>query len=93
MEDLLLNSEQELTIIDGDFAVGESTLQHQELLIMTAKGEWKESPLIGVGALGFLKDDDESGLLAEIKTQFEKDGMQVKGVRMIDGKLITDANY
>ncbi len=93
MEDLLLNTEQELLITDGDFITGESTLQHQDLLILTAKGEWKENPLIAVGAAGFLKDDDAAGLLAEVKQQFEKDGMKVKSVAFGNENLITDAHY
>lgn len=93
MRDLLLKTDQELDIQNGDFVVGDSTLQHQNLLLMTNKGEWKESPVVGVGILGFLKDEDESGLLTEIKRQFEKDGMVVKSVATIDSKINIDANY
>lgn len=93
MEDLLLDNNQELDIQNGDFVIGESTLQHQDLLLMTNKGEWKENPTIAVGVLGFLKDEDESGLLAEIKTQFEKDGMRVNTLAAEEGKLNIDAHY
>ena len=93
MNDLLLDSNQELDVQNGDFVTGESTLQNQDLLIMTNPGEWKEDPTIAVGIAGFLKDYDLSGLLGKIKEQFQKDGMQVKSVSIIDGKIVTNANY
>lgn len=93
MKDLLLDAGKELAFSDGDFATGESTLQHQELLIFTNKGEWKEAPTVAVGAIGFLKDEDEAGLLAEVKAQFEIDGMEVKSVTLQNSNLNTDARY
>jgi hypothetical protein len=93
MRDIILNSDKELDVKDGDFVVGESTLQHQDLLLVTNKGEWKENPLVAVGILGFLKEEDESGLMGEIKVQFEKDGMEVKEISIDDAKLNVDASY
>ncbi|RYZ21645.1 MAG: oxidase [Chitinophagaceae bacterium] len=93
MQDILLNSNKELDMLNGDFVIGESTGQHQDLLVMTNKGEWKESPLIPVGAIGYLKDDNAAGLLAEIKTQFEKDGMTVRSIAMNGDNINTDAHY
>lgn len=93
MQDILLNTTRDLDVKDGDLVIGESTIQHQDLLIMTNKGEWKENPTIAVGAFEFLKDEDESGLLAEVKVQFERDGMRVKSVTMTNGNLSTDAKY
>jgi len=93
MRDLLLDNNQELDIQNGDFVVDESSLQHQDLLLMTSKGEWKENPLIAVGVLEFLKDEDASGMLSEIKIQFEKDGMDVKSVAIVDEKLLINAQY
>ena len=93
MNDVLLDSNQEIDIKDGDFVTGESTLQHQDLLIMTNKGEWKENPTIAVGALGYLKDDDESGFMAEVKLQLEKDGMEVKSIAIENENLLVNANY
>jgi hypothetical protein len=93
MEDILLNTTHDLDIANGDLPIGESTLQNQDLLLMTNKGEWKENPTIAVGAAGFLKDEEEAGLMAEIKTQFEKDGMKVKQIEITEEKLNIDANY
>jgi hypothetical protein len=93
MEDILLDDGQELDIVNGDFVTGESTLQQQDLLLLTNKGEWKENPTIAVGAIGYLKDEDEGGLMAEIKLQFEKDGMEIDQIIIEEGKLNIDAHY
>lgn len=90
MIDLLLDS-------TGDIAIplqrGESSLQHQTLLLQTAKGDWKEQPTVGVGTIGFLKDENESGLLNEIRIEFEKDGMQVRALQFDNNNISVDANY
>jgi hypothetical protein len=92
-KDILLDTDFDLQIADGDFVIGESTAQHQQLLLLTQKGEWKESPTVAVSAESFLKDEDETALLAEIKAQFELDGMTVNLLQYADGKLNIDAPY
>ncbi len=93
MNDFLLDIDNDLQIANGDLVTGESTLQHQNLLLISSKGAWKENPTVGVGAAGFLKDEDVNGLLAEIKQEFEKDGMKVNSIEYKDDKITTDAHY
>jgi len=64
-------------IVNGDFKVGESTRQHQELLILIEKGELREFPLFGVGIRTQTLDENPAAVRAEIKRQFEMDGMKV----------------
>lgn len=92
MKDFLLEN-NDLKIENGDLVTGNSDLQHQDLLLGTFKGEWKEKPTMGVGAAGYLKDEDFQGLMAEIKQEFERDGMQVKGIEITDDKINIDAVY
>lgn len=93
MKDILLNTDLDLQFSNGDLVIGESTKQHQELLMLSKKGDWKENPTIGIGAPGFLKDEDYDGLLAEIKKEFERDGMVVRSVSYDNEKLNVDAYY
>ena len=92
-KDILLDQNFDLQISNGDFVIGEATEQHQQLLIATFNGEWKENPTVGVGAEGFLKDDDAGGFLAEVKSQFEKDGMTFNEQSFNNGILKVDAAY
>jgi len=91
--DILLNDEFDIRYENGEMVRGESTQQHQLLITICAKGEWKENPTSCVGAFNYLKDDDEKGLLAEVKKEFERDGMEIKSIGMKDGNLTVDAVY
>lgn len=93
MKDILLDEIGDLQITNGDLVIGTSDLQHQQLLLQTFKGEWKENPTIAVGAAGFLKDDNVQALAAEIKQEFERDGMQVKAIEVTTEKINIDAAY
>ncbi len=92
MDDIILNN-GDLVIEDGDFKVGDATKQNQQLLLLSQKGEWKQSPLTGVGIADWLKGEKQGGLKAEIKQQFKADGMTVKKIELVNGSVNIDANY
>jgi hypothetical protein len=94
VKDLLINSDdQDLMIEDDDLSIGTSDKQHQLHLIMAEKGSIKQFPDAGVGAAMFLESEDQAGLLREISVQFTADGMDVKSVGVIDGKIAVNAPY
>ena len=91
--DILLSDAGELLMVDGDFVTGDATKQNQKLLLVSQKGEWKESPLTGVGINNWLKDENQGGLKAEIKQQFKADGMKINSL-IVNGETIKiDATY
>jgi len=92
-QDLLLNEDYNLRIENGDFVVGESTRQHQDLLLLADKGEFKQFPTIGIGILRYLEDYSGDNLAREIRTEFNKDGMNVKEIRFNGSKIDITANY
>lgn len=93
MEDLLLDVDKDLTFANNDLVMGESTEQHQYLLLVSMPGDFKETPSACIGAARWLKDEDTRELLSAIKSGFEKDGMAVRAVTMTDNKITTDASY
>jgi hypothetical protein len=94
MEDILLNSAFDLQYnANGEIIRGESSLQHQLLLLTCVKGDFKENPTVCVGAEGFLKENDPGSLLMEIKKEFERDGMKVNTVQLLGNDLKIDAVY
>ncbi len=78
--DIALDSTGDLLIVDGDFAIAESTEQHMEDLIIANKGEYKASPLVGVAISDFLNDEiiysDE--LKRAVMDEFETDGLTIE---------------
>lgn len=92
MKDVILQ-DGDLTFRNHDFAIGESTLQHQRLLLVTYPGEWKTNPLVGVGLTDWLNDERSGNLITEVRRQFKSDGMEVAYITYEQGKLQIDAAY
>lgn len=93
MQDILLDENFEVKLKDGDIAIGISDTQQKELLLICNKGSFKENPAVCVGAWGYLEAEDPAALIAEVKTQFKGDGMEVRSVEVTNGKLLTEAYY
>jgi hypothetical protein len=93
MTDILLDGSFDLAFADGDLSVGESTLQHQQLLLLSAKGEWREFPTRGVNLRSWLLNEQAGNLNGEIKREFTADGMTVKSVNARGGKINVVAAY
>jgi len=94
MTDFLLDDKNDLTIENGDFVIGDATLQHQNHILLAQKGEFKNAPEIGVGVLTELNNENPRALLSQIRRNFEYDGMKVKSLKVSEnGNLLVDAKY
>lgn len=80
--DYLLDENDDLLIADGDFVKGESTKQHQSLLVRLKKGELRQFPKTGVGIEDFLQDENPGDAHVEIQRQLEADGMVVRDIQL-----------
>lgn len=83
-KDFLLDQTLDLSFANGDFLIGESTSQHQELLIYADKSEFKEVVMRGVGVKRFLEESKPDGLAREIRQEFISDGMQVDEIKITE---------
>ena len=92
--DILLDQDGHIRIENGDFVIGDSTQQHQKHLLMAMPGDYKQSPLVGVGVAEQLDDENPDDLLRAIRTTFVQDGMTVKNLSIAsNGNIEVDANY
>ncbi len=90
--DLIIGNEEGLD--KGDFQLAESTKQHQALLLLANKGEFRQSPLVGVGVNLYLEDDRLGAMKSELQQQLFLDGMTVDQLRIFnDGQVFIDASY
>ncbi|MBS7334263.1 MAG: hypothetical protein KIG88_11770 [Weeksellaceae bacterium] len=74
MKDIIRDQEQDVKIERGDFVIDESDQQHIEDIFIAQKGEFKEFPLVGFGAINYIKTqttDDE--FKRDLKIQLEYD--------------------
>lgn len=93
MGDLMINaSSYDLIIVAGDFKIGDATVQHQQLLLMAGKGDFKLTPLVGVEVVTHLHDHKNT-LARDARIEFINDGMQVSAIDVVNGKIIINAKY
>jgi hypothetical protein len=93
-KDVLLGNDLDLVFRNGDLVVGESTEQHQQLLLLNDKGHIKHAPIAGVGIGGYLNDDNLGELHGEIQQQFERDGLRITKLKIFEnGRLEINAGY
>ncbi|NDC43384.1 MAG: oxidase [Chitinophagia bacterium] len=89
--DIILEDSDDLrTTAGGDFEVGESTVQHQYLLLGTSQGQWKRNPYTGVGVMQFIDDEGPLALKRKIMQQFQRDGMTVTDLQHDEAALRND---
>ena len=94
MTDILLDKNGELAIVNGDRVLGFSDYAHQEHILMSAKGEFKEFPELGVGLNRMLSDDDYMPFLIDAKKNLEYDGMKINNIKFEEnGNLNIDGYY
>jgi hypothetical protein len=83
--DLQVNADGDLVIdpISGDFAVVESTLQHQEHLQLAVPGEYNQWPTTGIAVRDFILGDISEGEYRQrVNKNFEEDGMDVNKIKV-----------
>lgn len=94
MSDIILNSDFDIELKDGDFVLDKSTEQHLSLLLLSEKGEWREFPWLGVGIRNMLLDDAQPLLLKkEIRKQVQLDGAILTKLRLKQGEVELEADY
>jgi hypothetical protein len=94
MNDYLIDPvTSDLQIADGDFVIGDATLQNQKMLLFAAPGNYKQYPTVGVDIMDFLKDDNQADMLRTITQQFTMDGMNVQSLSYQNGMFYIIAPY
>ena len=75
-KDIILNEQNDLKIVNGDFVIGDSDQQNVKAIVGMHKGEFKEHPLVGFGADTYLKQTalNSARFLRDLKVQLANDG-------------------
>lgn len=94
MSDILIGSDMNPVLKDGDFKVGDAEGQHVNLILISSKGQWRMSPLIGADLATFSSAPDTQikDLYKRIRLQLELDGYRNINIGTADGKITINAN-
>ncbi len=91
MKDLLLNTDGDLLVVDGDFAIGESNGDDIQLIIASTPGDWKQYPSCGANATAEINNSDAYPFKLRIEEQLKADGFTVNSVKLNNGEVEVDA--
>jgi hypothetical protein len=88
----LLTEEGEISLVNGDFATGEADGQHIEDILLSAPGDYLNSPLTGVRIRSALNGPENSLKIKQrIRTQLQADGFQIKALSVKGSTVSIDA--
>lgn len=79
--------------VTNGLVIDDTLAQNQALIISAHKGEFKESPVVGVGISDMLLDHDPLAWRTEIREQLEIDGQTVGNVKVTTSGITVDARY
>lgn len=91
--DILLSSNYDLAIENGDFVIGEGLNQQVALLLLSAPGDIRHAPGMGVGLQNYSLDENPADLNRNIRLTFKKDGLRVNKILQTTAELTIDAEY
>lgn len=91
MRDFLLNTDGDLLIVDGDFAIGESNADDIQFIIASTPGDWKQFPSCGANATAEINNSDAYAFKLRIEEQLKADGFTVNSVKIINREVEVDA--
>lgn len=90
MSDILLTAENDISILNGDFQVGDSSQQEIESVLIAFKGEFKNTPLLGVEIFRMLKArNTRQAITREVNEQLKYDGFQNIDFKIEDAENFT----
>jgi hypothetical protein len=76
-DDILLNNDEEIQFLNGDFLLGVSDQQHVQHILRANKGHFYQNPLVGLGADQLINANvNRDQLRQEIKIQLKADNYQ-----------------
>jgi hypothetical protein len=84
-QDILLDSDGDLLIENGDLVLGPSDDQCVADIIESETGNWKEHPQVGVGIGKYMRSAGQfSELEREIRVQLAGDGRQLRSSPLVE---------
>lgn len=71
----------------------EPTQQHKRDILLASPGDFKQTPLLGVGLIYYVNANDTSTMLRNVSRQMQRDGIKIKRVGYDGNELIIDGKY
>lgn len=97
MIDIRQTADGDINLTAHDLAMAEqwdATARHKADIILSGKGDFKESPLVGVGSIEYINSELPTLYLRDVSIQMQRDGIKVKEVSFDEqGNIVIDGSY
>lgn len=80
--DILLDDDNDLKIVGGDFVINESEMQDVGIILQMNPGELKSDPILGVGMIRRVKSGvTKEDLEVDVKLHLKRDGKDYNTIK------------
>jgi len=87
-KDILLDENNDLKIVNGDFAVGDSFEQDVRLILGLTKGSLKSDPVLGPDLIRLINSGaNETEIVQKIKLNLQRDNKKVGKITFDNGTI------
>lgn len=81
-KDILLNQENDIDIVSGDFFIGESLLQEVAIITKLKSGELKSDPILGPNIIQLLKSNVKQNEIEQrLRIHLSRDGKDYNEIK------------
>lgn len=81
-KDILLGTDNDLQIVNGDFLIGESEIQEVGIILQMNQGELKSDPLIGANLVTMIRGGfDKEKIERHVETQMNLDNKNFQDIK------------
>lgn len=81
-KDILLNQENDIDIVSGDFFIGESLLQEVAIITNLKSGELKSDPILGPNIIQLLKSNVKQNEIEQrLRIHLSRDGKDYNEIK------------
>lgn len=92
MIDFLLDNTDDLTITNGDFAIGEADPQHVYLVTKSSFGDWREFPILGANLREFVNSNAVELIIRNrVKLALQSDNWVLKSFKVVNNEISVTA--
>lgn len=93
MQDILVNTDYDLNIVNGDFQISESSDQNIEFIFKTNPGDFKEHITTGIAIQKSKNSNIDRFLDRTIRVQMKADGFKISQLEITETGVTIDGNY
>jgi len=88
--DIILDENYDLIFENGDYKIDDATYQQVQLILLSSKGWWKQTPQLGAGLQEQFNGELDREFLQKARLNLQADGFTVNTLKVTNEGLQVD---